>query len=53
MPGFHQGEKIIRASGPGVIAVSYPPCGCCELNLSSLQNQHVFLTTELSSSPRI
>lgn len=32
--------------GPGVKDGSELPCGCCDSNLSPLQEQHVFLTTE-------
>lgn len=59
MPGACKGKKKSTGSpGTEVMDGCETPYGCWELNLSSLQQQQMFLTTEpflqaLSNKPRI
>lgn len=50
--GIHGGQgRGIRFDRPGLMYSCEPSCGCSELNLGSLQDRQVRLTTEASFQP--
>lgn len=44
-------EEVVRIPETGVIDSQGLPCGCWKLNLGSLQEQQVFVTTKPSLKP--